>query len=392
MRDFKKCPDGSINADAAPEGAGEPAGTAGRATGGAGKAAGTAGEMTGAAEKLPDLAEAKVPDSAERKGRRFPGKNILQIAAFWGILLLILSILTGVFVNAGFGNHTLLHQKLKYLFRVQQEPENTLDLIVLGNSLSYTSVIPMQLWSESGISAYDVGHSGQSMQEAYETLKVILKTQKPKVVLLEAQLLFWGADGTSGWVDQLNTWLDFHVPLYHIHDLWKSFLMGKQYLEAAYKGYVLRDNVAPYTGGEYMTDEGETEDFAHLIEKDLDNMLSLCAENGIRLVLFSTASPANYTCARVSRIREYAEEHGIDYIDFNAPEMREAIGLDWNEDALDGGDHLNYTGAVKLTAYMAAWLKENCELSDHRGDESYASWNELAEQFYREVEKSRSKN
>ena len=52
----------------------------------------------------------------------------------------------------------------------------------------------------------------------------------------------------------------------------------------------------------------------------------------------------------------------------------EDIGLDWNTDTKDGGDHMNSAGAEKVSAYLADYLKDNYELTDHRGDKDYAEW------------------
>ena len=46
--------------------------------------------------------------------------------------------------------------------------------------------------------------------------------------------------------------------------------------------------------------------------------------------------------------------------------MAEQIGLDFQRDTYDAGEHLNHTGAVKLSNYFADILARDHGLADHR--------------------------
>ena len=70
------------------------------------------------------------------------------------------------------------------------EPAETIDVLVLGDSESYTSVSTMDLWKEHGITAFDCGQGGQRIQETYYMLKTALQRQSPKVVVLETNVMF----------------------------------------------------------------------------------------------------------------------------------------------------------------------------------------------------------
>ena len=50
--------------------------------------------------------------------------------------------------------------------------------------------------------------------------------------------------------------------------------------------------------------------------------------------------------------------------------------MDWEEDSRDGGDHLNYYGAVKFSHAFGDFLVQEFDLPDHRQDPAYAAWNE----------------
>ena len=48
--------------------------------------------------------------------------------------------------------------------------------------------------------------------------------------------------------------------------------------------------------------------------------------------------------------------------------------VDFETDCYDPASHLNPDGAAKVTAYLGAWLAENCELVNKRSDARYAHW------------------
>ena len=81
-------------------------------------------------------------------------------------------------------------------------------------------------------------------------------------------------------------------------------------------------------------------------------------------------------------VERVASELGVDYVDLNLGDAATSIGIDWSTDSLDGGDHLNYSGAEKVSTYLGAYLKETYGLTDHRDDTSYSTvWNASLTQY-----------
>ena len=58
-------------------------------------------------------------------------------------------------------------------------------------------------------------------------------------------------------------------------------------------------------------------------------------------------------------------------LDYN--QLRDEIGLDYAVDFRDS-DHVNNSGAAKVTDHLARFLTANYELTDHRGDSKYKDW------------------
>jgi len=66
-----------------------------------------------------------------------------------------------------------------------QQSENTLDLIFLGSSHAYVSFIPDTFDVKLNCNSFNMGSSSQSLLSSIFILKEIIKTQSPKIVILE---------------------------------------------------------------------------------------------------------------------------------------------------------------------------------------------------------------
>ena len=83
-----------------------------------------------------------------------------------------------------------------------------------------------------------------------------------------------------------------------------------------------------------------------------------------------------------------AKDLGIEYIDLNL--KVDELKINWKKDSQEKrGEHLNYTGALKVTSYLGEYLKNNNDLPDHREDKSFEAWNEAYNNFQKEIEESK---
>ena len=112
--------------------------------------------------------------------KKIISKNIL----FMMILVLLLVGVSERIVNLMVANDSYVLDRNKSIFRILREPENSVDIIVLGDSLGMTSISPMAWWGDYGMTGYVCGQTGQRMQEAFHMLQAAYETQSPKLVIL----------------------------------------------------------------------------------------------------------------------------------------------------------------------------------------------------------------
>ena len=139
----------------------------------------------------------------------------------------------------------------------------------------------------------------------------------------------------------------------------------------------------PYVDGSYVIATDEREEIQKVPLYYLDKIVKLCKEREIDLILYSVPSPKCWSYARHNSNADFAERNQLPYIDFNL--LQEEINLDWSRDTSDKGDHINFYGAQKVTAYIGEYLSTHYDLPDHRQETSYSDWNEVLEDYLKET-------
>jgi hypothetical protein len=255
-----------------------------------------------------------------------------------------------------------------------EEPD-TVDVLAIGDSECALSFSPMVLWREQGISSYNCGTTGQYLYESVSYLKQAFKTQQPKVVLLEANTIYRNCDKEDWLLEEAQE----RIPALRYHDRWKNLRkedLGKvenTWIDE-YKGQMVYQDQEPYEGNpDYMMDTEDVRQITRINELCIREIQKICQEQGARLVLYSAPSPVNWTMEQHNGVQALADKMGVNYLDFN---LGDQVRIDWQTETKDGGDHVNRKGAEKVSVYLASYLKQQYDLTDHRGDKAYDSWKE----------------
>lgn len=267
----------------------------------------------------------------------------------------------------------------------QAERAASLDVLFIGDSEAFSSFSPLQLWSERGIASYVCATSSQSLPYTRTLLLRALRTQKPRVVVLETNSVFARFSAS----DALARLAADALPVVEYHNRWKSLRPEDltSSVQATWtddlKGFRLNGRVCAATFTDHMTATDAVERPGLLNRLYLADIQRICKDNGIKLVLLSTPSTVNWSRARHNGMQAWAADNDVDYIDLNCGE--DAVEIDWNQDTSDAGDHLNLRGAQKVTTAVGALLAQRYGLASHAGDRAYTAWDDAYARYVQQV-------
>lgn len=327
-------------------------------------------------------------------------KSVIKIVCFVLIFILLFGGFHKIFnFKQGDGIYSL---KVFY-----EQPDNSIDVMFFGSSHVFENVNTQTLWEEYGIAAYNLCGSVQPFWNTYYYMKEALKTQQPKLMVVDV----YGAIQTEDYIDhsriiknnfglkpstdKLNSvmisspkeeWPDYilEYPAYHSRYseiTYSDFLeyCGNKLFEN-WKGFGLNTGTTPYTEPDFYTTESGA--LTEKCEQYLLEIINLAKKNNIPLLLIKSPYILNKSQQAIyNRVAEIADENGVPFINFNL--LYGELELDFSTDYADTS-HLNHLGNVKYTRYLANYLKNNYEIPDRRGDKAYHSYDLMAA-YYRQL-------
>ena len=321
-------------------------------------------------------------------------KNILRIG-FIIILLFTLYLLSAVL-------------KVKSPHGIDQancfywQPENSIDVVMMGSSHVHCNINTGLLWEEYGIPAYDYSGAEQPLWMTYYYLKELYKYQHPGVVVLDlfAPARFkedyqytWISENIYGMRFSLNKlkMLSVSIEADKLPDYFPSFMtyhnrydsLSENDFERFFWDEKHMENFKGYTP--YLNTEGQVRPYIQekeangLSRKSLNYLMKIIKytkKQNSTLILIAAPYIATNEDTQVSnQVKEIAKEQNLTFINFN--ECYDEIKLDFEKDFNDDS-HLNYWGSCKFTKYLGEYLSTLPEYSDRRGSEGYESWDENA--------------
>ena len=339
-------------------------------------------------------------------------KNIKKIIIFLCALVLI-----GSFIEKSLKKPKNVEWNTMGIENIKSMP-NYYDVILSGTSMTLTNINVEELYLKYGIAGMSIGKPEQMVFLSYYELKNVLKYQSPKVVLFDAQALFYSedlqkkhiADNEEYYVhftlDDINdlkikyeavkqvkelnsssTYADYFWGMFHNHSNWEEITrqnfkneIGKDILLGNKNLLDVLENVDNIS---YISKDDNTnikEDIPEINKKYLKKIGDLCKEKNVELVIVRSCGSRNWSWEQYNAVADLANELEVNYLDLAIEE--EEIGFNWKTDTYDGNHH-NIKGAKKWTDFVGKYLVENYDFTDKRKDSKYKEYEEQ-KQVYEE--------
>ena len=291
------------------------------------------------------------------------------------------------------------------------------DVIFVGDCEVYENFSPIELWNDYGITSYIRGNAQQLIWQSYYMLEDTLRYEKPKVVVYNVQSLTHNTPQKEEYnrmtIDGMKwskykyqnikasmmpeeNMLDYVFPLLRYHsritELTKSDITYyNKKKKVTHNGYYMRVDALAYNEDTALEeDKPKNTKFGSNAMKYMDMMRDLCKKNNIKLVLVKAPSLSpKWFDEYEQQVEEYASKNNLDYI--NYLKLADIVGMDYNTDTYDGGLHMNLSGAKKLSKHIGKYLKEKCDVKDHRNEQEYADVWKKKVVFYNDMIKAQKK-
>lgn len=335
-------------------------------------------------------------------------KFIVKAAVFCLIGALLFLPLQSVFgVSNYFSEHTEMMFKGYY-----EQPEDTLDAVLIGNSHIYKFWQGAFAWREHGLAALALSTSDMPCSIMKNIAVEACRTQSPKLLVFDAtpfaqaeaeennkiHLVLKNMRFSGNYLNMIASYCDyagitglerlqFYFPILQFHSRWKEIKAGDfvqtyaSYLNSCYLKDFMSQTIeeTPHITTQRRADIDEKSEAA------LRELLEWCKEQDCEaLFIASPVLLGEERLALVNTVGDIVSEYGVDFVNYNDEGMFERFGFDVSVDFQDKS-HTNVNGSWKFTKVFGQYLKDAYGLEDHRGDESYEDWDAQAQKYYEAI-------
>ena len=287
--------------------------------------------------------------------------------------------------------------------------QDSSDVVFVGNSHVYRYWQCAFAWKEYGLSSAALATSDMPYCVVKNMVIEALKTQSPKVVVIDATafankeqevknkiyLLLNNMHHSANYYDMIANFcyysdiegldqLQYYFPLVQFHERWKELSIQDfvqtqpSYLNSCYQEKFLTSTIQ----GKNHNYTEEKSPIAEGCEDALRDFLEWCQEADCKVLFYGAPvlkSKDYLEC--INYVLDIAQEYGADTIDFNDEGLFESFGFVLDKDFQDT-NHTNIVGSYKFTRGFALWLMEEYGLTSHSGEAGYEEWDEQAEEYY----------
>ena len=269
-------------------------------------------------------------------------------------------------------------------------PEDSVDVVVLGSSHAQYSFVPSFFYEDTGLYSYVLGSAFQPLKVSYQMLREALKTQNPEMVILEvytacldeetvndtrytiAEYQMTGEEkyNTIDFIEDEGKKKEYYNDFLNNHNNWKNIESIDELLSVdtntdSMFGYIENNVYLPVDNYWYSFKYDENIDIS-LRDDDLNalnDIYSLCKENGIELLLYMVPMDNVTQIAQsyLHNVWNWASERDVNYIDFLTNDEKMDIRSVIHHD----GFHTYLNGASYVTNVIGKYINDNYQFNRH---------------------------
>ena len=321
-------------------------------------------------------------------------RSLIRLAIFLLILLFSIHLITLLFLPKNYiqTSQWPATSNVEGFYSLERD---SLDVLFLGSSKSYTSFIPHLLYRDYGIQSYNLGTDLQSGFVSYYLLKDVFLRQHPKAVVLEMSGFFplysslplnapeamlrkaldpmpWSESKLQAILDlrrldNTQDWKSYFFPVLRFHDRWKDlneddFTADQLKKHYEYLGFspLYQTCGLPFEPLNVEAADHEAispAPFHPIMEQYLDQIVSLCLKNSCELILVSTPDD-RFSVQQHMQAAKFAQQHQLLYLDYNEASLYNGVKYCFAEDNADY-EHPSLSGARKLTSALGDTLRRH---------------------------------
>lgn len=321
-------------------------------------------------------------------------KHIIRMAVFALLSIFVLSFINN-FLSVPRG------KDVSGLYGFHKEPENSIDVALVGPSETYTSFYSPLAYEKFGFTSYALAVGGMRGSCYPSAVREMEESQDPQVYVLELYGFIYkdqkDEPSIRAWIDSMPDSENRNETIREIVDPGQREDYQKKYrkyhgnwmnridcmnvfldkIRMDRKGYSITKNFATETFA--APPNGETMNYAVSGEgmKYLKEFLDFLNSRGIENVLFvRTPEQIQYKDDQsVEEAVKLIREAGYDYLDMYG--LQDEIGIDPQTDFYNPF-HCNIYGAEKVTAYLGQYLMDHYEINTDHSKEVTAEWEDCA--------------
>lgn len=299
-----------------------------------------------------------------------------------------------------------------YKYKTFFTEENNIDVIFMGTSRMYNTVMPQEMWDSHGIPSYSFAQSNCTIPISYYVLRMLDEFTDPSLVVIDLFSVYEYAHIGNGkyrtdtrdqqrvqfdafplsatkitavndvFDDYEDRW-DFLFSLAINHNRWSS--IDKWNFET---------DISPQKGAAFVLGIKERSDYTEDVEatisdvppigKDyIERTVEYCEERGIRVLFTYLPFAAEQVSidAAASFEEYFSEEYLASHPDVAYINMMNIGLVNYRTDVYTDASHLNYIGAAAVTDWLGEYIAENYPDTVHSDDPSYDSWNKDFDEY-----------